>query len=95
MEHTSTGGVSASYATLGDVILAEPGALIGFAGPRVIKDTTKQTLPAGFQTSEFLLKHGLVDQIVPRPELRDRIGDLLLALHVKKKAPPPTTVVNT
>lgn len=85
LTHPTTGGVSASYATLGDVILAEPGALIGFAGPRVIKDTTKQTLPAGFQTSEFLLKHGLIDQIVSRLELRDRLHDLLLALHVKKK----------
>jgi acetyl-CoA carboxylase carboxyl transferase subunit beta len=84
LTHPTTGGVSASYATLGDVILAEPGALIGFAGPRVIKDTTKQTLPAGFQTSEFLLKHGLIDQIVSRLEMRDRLHDLLLALHVKK-----------
>ncbi len=81
----TTGGVSASFATLGDVILAEPGALIGFAGARVIKDTTKQTLPAGFQTSEFLLKHGLIDQIVSRVDLRDRIGELLRALYVKKK----------
>jgi acetyl-CoA carboxylase carboxyl transferase subunit beta len=81
----TTGGVSASFAMLGDVILAEPGALIGFAGARVIKDTTKQTLPAGFQTSEFLLKHGLIDQIVSRLEMRDRLGDLLRALHVKKK----------
>jgi len=81
----TTGGVSASFATLGDVILAEPGALIGFAGARVIKDTTKQTLPAGFQTAEFLLKHGLIDQIVCRGDLRDRIGELLRALHLKKK----------
>jgi acetyl-CoA carboxylase carboxyl transferase subunit beta len=85
LTHPTTGGVSASFATLGDVILAEPGALIGFAGPRVIKDTTKQTLPPGFQTSEFLLKHGLVDQIVSRLEMRERLRDLLLALHVKKK----------
>lgn len=84
LTNPTTGGVSASFATIGDVILAEPGALIGFAGPRVIKDTTKQTLPPGFQTSEFLLKHGLVDQIVSRTEMRDRLGDLLLALHVKK-----------
>jgi acetyl-CoA carboxylase carboxyl transferase subunit beta len=91
LTHPTTGGVSASYATLGDVILAEPGALIGFAGPRVIKDTTKQTLPAGFQTSEFLLKHGLIDQIVSRLELRDRIRDLLLALYVKKKTLPAKT----
>jgi len=94
LTHPTTGGVSASYATLGDVILAEPGALIGFAGPRVIKDTTKQTLPPGFQTSEFLIKHGLVDQIVPRTELRDRIGELLQALHVKKKAGVPAPVAN-
>jgi len=87
LTHPTTGGVSASYATLGDVIIAEPGALIGFAGPRVIKDTTKQTLPAGFQTAEFLLKHGLVDQIVPRTQMRDRIHELLLALFVKKRPP--------
>ncbi len=85
LTHPTTGGVSASYATLGDVILAEPGALIGFAGPRVIKDTTKETLPPGFQTSEFLLKHGLVDQIVPRTQMRDRLHAILLALFVKKK----------
>lgn len=84
LTHPTTGGVSASYATLGDVILAEPGALIGFAGPRVIKDTTKQTLPPGFQTSEFLLKHGLVDQIVPRIEMRERLHQILLALYVKQ-----------
>ena len=77
-------GVMASFASLGDVIIAEPGALIGFAGPRVIKETTKQTLPEGFQTSEFLLKHGLIDQIVPRLEMRDRLRDLLHALHIGK-----------
>ena len=92
LTHPTTGGVSASFATLGDVILAEPGALIGFAGPRVIKDTTKQTLPAGFQTSEFLLKHGLIDQIVPRGEMRDRLADLLLALYVKRKKTTATAV---
>jgi acetyl-CoA carboxylase carboxyl transferase subunit beta len=85
LTHPTMGGVTASFATLGDVILAEPGALIGFAGARVIKDTTKQTLPAGFQTSEFLLKHGLVDQIVSRIEMRDRLRDLLSALFVKKE----------
>jgi acetyl-CoA carboxylase carboxyl transferase subunit beta len=79
------GGVTASFATLGDVILAEPAALIGFAGSRVIRDTTKQTLPSGFQTAEFLLKHGLVDQIVSRLEMRDRLRDLLLALYVKTR----------
>lgn len=85
LTHPTTGGVSASYATLGDAIIAEPGALIGFAGPRVIKDTTKQTLPEGFQTSEFLLKHGLVDLIVPRPQMRERLAEILRALHVRKK----------
>jgi acetyl-CoA carboxylase carboxyl transferase subunit beta len=84
LTNPTTGGVSASYATLGDVILAEPGALIGFAGARVIKDTTKQTLPVGFQTSEFLLRHGLIDQIVPRTEMRERLHEILLALHVKQ-----------
>ncbi len=84
LTYPTTGGVSASFATLGDVILAEPGALIGFAGARVIKETTKQTLPAGFQTAEFLLKHGLLDQIVGRLEMKDRLTSLLQALHVHK-----------
>jgi len=81
LTYPTTGGVTASFATLGDVILAEPGALIGFAGARVIKETTKQTLPAGFQTAEFLLKHGLLDQIVSRLEMRSRVISLLQALH--------------
>jgi acetyl-CoA carboxylase carboxyl transferase subunit beta len=85
LTHPTTGGVTASFATLGDIILAEPGALIGFAGARVIKETTKQTLPPGFQTAEFLLKHGLVDQIVSRLEMRDRLADLLQALHLKRR----------
>ncbi len=85
LTNPTTGGVTASFATLGDVILAEPGAMIGFAGARVIKDTTKQTLPPGFQTSEFLLKHGLVDQIVSRTEMRERIRDILSALYIKKE----------
>jgi acetyl-CoA carboxylase carboxyl transferase subunit beta len=89
LTHPTTGGVTASFATLGDIIIAEPGALIGFAGARVIKETTKQTLPAGFQTAEFLLKHGLVDQIVPRTEMRDRLRDFLQALHLKRR-PRPT-----
>jgi acetyl-CoA carboxylase carboxyl transferase subunit beta len=84
LTYPTTGGVTASFATLGDVILAEPGALIGFAGARVIKETTKQTLPAGFQTAEFLLKHGLVDQIVSRLEMKDRLTSLLQALHEHK-----------
>ena len=89
LTHPTMGGVTASFATLGDVILAEPGALIGFAGARVIKDTTKQTLPAGFQTAEFLLKHGLVDQIVSRLELRERLHDILSALHLRKRTGVP------
>jgi acetyl-CoA carboxylase carboxyl transferase subunit beta len=83
----TTGGVTASFATLGDVILAEPGALIGFAGAVVIKETTKQLLPAGFQRAEFLLKHGLIDQIVSRLEMRDRLRDVLQALYVRGKPP--------
>ncbi len=73
----TTGGVAASFAFLGDVILAEPKALIGFAGPRVIEQTLRQKLPEGFQRAEFLLKHGMVDAIVPRRELRDRLAQLL------------------
>jgi acetyl-CoA carboxylase carboxyl transferase subunit beta len=65
----TTGGVAASFAMLGDVILAEPGALVGFAGPRVIEQTIRQSLPEGFQRSEFLLKHGFVDRVIPRGEL--------------------------
>src|SRR5690625_7955551 len=69
----TTGGVTASYAMLGDLNLAEPGALIGFAGPRVIEQTIKQELPEGFQRSEFLLEHGMVDQIVDRREDRKSV----------------------
>ena len=85
LTHPTMGGVTASFATLGDVIIAEPAALIGFAGARVIKDTTKQSLPPGFQTAEFLLQHGLIDQIVPRLEMRERLRDILAALHTKKR----------
>ena len=67
----TTGGVTASYAMLGDLNIAEPGALIGFAGPRVIEQTIRQKLPKGFQTSEFLLEHGMLDAVVPRPEMKD------------------------
>lgn len=84
LTYPTTGGVTASFATLGDVIVAEPGALIGFAGARVIKETTKVTLPPGFQTAEFLLKHGLVDQIVSRLEMKDRLTSLLQVLHTHK-----------
>src|SRR5438552_15361679 len=73
----TTGGVAASFAFLGDVILAEPRALIGFAGPRVIEQTIRQTLPEGFQRSEFLLKHGMIDAIVHRKEMREKLSQLL------------------
>jgi acetyl-CoA carboxylase carboxyl transferase subunit beta len=75
------GGVSASFAMLGDINIAEPKALIGFAGPRVIKQTVQADLPEGFQRSEFLLEKGTVDLIVERKDLRDKIYDLISALH--------------
>jgi acetyl-CoA carboxylase carboxyl transferase subunit beta len=75
--HPTTGGVAASFALLGDVNIAEPGALIGFAGPRVIESTIRQTLPEGFQTSEFLLAHGMVDRIVSRLEMKREISTIL------------------
>lgn len=77
----TTGGVSASYAMLGDINFAEPEALIGFAGPRVIKETIKQDLPEGFQRSEFLLEHGFLDFIIDRKDLKERISDLLSLFH--------------
>lgn len=80
MTHPTTGGVSASFAMLGDLNLAEPEALIGFAGPRVIEQTVRETLPEGFQRSEFLLEHGALDQICDRRELRDRLATLLALL---------------
>ncbi len=72
-----TGGVTASHASSADVIIAEPGAMIGFAGPRVIEQTIRQKLPAGFQSAEFQLGHGMVDIVTPRSELRGVIGRLL------------------
>jgi acetyl-CoA carboxylase carboxyl transferase subunit beta len=80
----TTGGVTASYAMLGDINLAEPGALIGFAGPRVIKETIKRDLPEGFQTAEFLLEKGFVDIIVNRKNLRSQLNQLLLLFQTKK-----------
>jgi len=77
LTHPTTAGVMASFASLGDVIIAEPKALIGFAGPRVIKETTQQELPEGFQTSEFLRERGLVDLIVHRRQLREQLGKML------------------
>ncbi len=75
------GGVSASFAFLGDVVIAEPGALIGFAGPRVIEQTVRETLPEGFQRSEFLLEKGAIDMIVDRREMKERIAGLLAWLQ--------------
>lgn len=75
------GGVSASLAMLGDINIAEPGALIGFAGPRVIQQTVRETLPEGFQRAEFLLEHGALDQVIHRTELRDRVSNMLSILH--------------
>ncbi len=77
LTHPTTGGVTASYAMLGDVNLAEPGALVGFAGPRVIEETIKQELPKGFQRSEFLQEHGMVDRVVDRRELKEMIATIL------------------
>ena len=82
LTHPTTGGVTASFASLGDIMLAEPGALIGFAGPRVIEQTIGEKLPEGFQRAEYLLDHGFLDQIVPRSEWRRVLGQLL-ALHEK------------
>lgn len=79
------GGVSASFAMIGDVVIGEPGALIGFAGPRVIEQTVRETLPEGFQRSEFLLQHGAIDMIVDRRALRDKLASLLTMLL---KLPP-------
>ncbi|KXK40813.1 MAG: acetyl-CoA carboxylase carboxyltransferase subunit beta [Saprospiraceae bacterium] len=84
MTDPTTGGVTASYAMLGDINFAEPEALIGFAGPRVIKETIKRDLPDGFQTSEYLLEHGFLDFIVHRKELKQKLTDLLSYFEVKK-----------
>ena len=78
----TTGGVAASFASLGDIILAEPKALIGFAGPRVIEQTIKQKLPEGFQSSEFLLEHGFIDKIVERKDMKNTISNII-KLHKK------------
>ncbi len=80
MTDPTMGGVSASFAMIGDIVIAEPGALIGFAGPRVIEQTVKQTLPEGFQRAEFLVEHGAIDMIVDRREMRDRLVSLITLL---------------
>ena len=89
LTHPTTGGVTASYAMLGDVQLAEPGALIGFAGPRVIEQTIREKLPEGFQRSEYLRDHGMVDLVVDRREMRDTLGSLLGVLMRAEDAEAP------
>jgi acetyl-CoA carboxylase carboxyl transferase subunit beta len=84
LTNPTTAGVMASYASLGDLIIAEPKCMIGFAGPRVIRETTHQELPKGFQTAEFLQDHGLVDMIVPRLRMREVLAQLLDFLHRRK-----------
>jgi len=83
LTHPTTGGVSASFATVGDIIIAEPKAMIGFAGPRVVRETTHQDLPPGFQTAEFLKEHGLLDLIVSRKKMRGTLTELLKYLRKK------------
>lgn len=83
MTNPTTGGVSASFAMIGDIHIAEPGSIIGFAGARVIKNTIKQDLPDGFQTAEYLLKHGMIDMIVHRSELKAKIGSILSIISKK------------
>ncbi|MGE0120602.1 MAG: acetyl-CoA carboxylase, carboxyltransferase subunit beta [Dongiaceae bacterium] len=86
----TTGGVSASFAMLGDIAVAEPGAIIGFAGKRVIEDTIREKLPEGFQRAEYLLEHGMVDMVVPRGELRATLARVIALL--RKQPPPPAPV---
>ncbi len=88
LTHPTTAGVMASYASVGDLILAEPGAMIGFAGPRVIKDTTQAELPPGFQTAEFLLDHGLIDAIVSRKEMKQALINYLSFLMASRTPVP-------
>jgi acetyl-CoA carboxylase carboxyl transferase subunit beta len=87
----TTGGVTASFAMLGDITLAEPGAVIGFAGARVIEETIREKLPEGFQRAEYLLEHGMIDMVVPRRELRDTIARVIDLL---RRRDPPTHIVS-
>jgi acetyl-CoA carboxylase carboxyl transferase subunit beta len=91
MTNPTTGGVTASFAMLGDFNIAEPEALIGFAGPRVIRETIGKDLPKGFQSSEFLLEHGFLDFIVPRTQLKDTLSNLLQLIWDKKTTKKETT----
>jgi acetyl-CoA carboxylase carboxyl transferase subunit beta len=97
LTHPTTGGVTASYAMLGDVHLAEPDALICFAGPRVIEQTIRETLPEGFQRSEYLLDHGMIDRVVARGKMREELGSILRMLMGKPPMvhgdlPPPEVI---
>ena len=93
LTNPTTGGVSASYAMLGDVHIAEPGALIGFAGPRVIEQTIREKLPEGFQRAEYLKEHGMVDMVVPRTELKDTISNIVrILMKVERRAPLVTEI---
>ena len=85
LTNPTTGGVTASYAMLGDIHIAEPGALIGFAGPRVIEQTIREKLPDGFQKSEYLLEHGMIDMVVHRHDLRDTLSRLCSLLVTERK----------
>ena len=82
----TTGGVTASYAMLGDIQIAEPGALIGFAGQRVIEQTIREKLPEGFQRAEYLLQHGMIDMVVPRQQLKETLAKVIGYLTPEKKA---------
>ena len=95
LTHPTTGGVSASFAMLGDVILAEPRALIGFAGPKVIEQTVRETLPEGFQRSEFLLEHGAIDRIVDRRQLREEIASMCSMMQNLMPMEFPDTEANS
>lgn len=92
MTDPTTGGVTASYAMLGDFNISEPGALIGFAGPRVIRETIGKDLPEGFQSAEFLLEHGFLDFLVDRKELKSRLTDLLIILKGKVAEVPQENI---
>ena len=88
LTHPTTGGVTASYAMLGDIQIAEPGALVGFAGQRVIEQTIREKLPEGFQRAEYLLEHGMVDMVTPRHDLKETLGRVIgLLMTNRNKAP--------
>ena len=97
MTDPTTGGVTASFAMLGDIQIAEPNALIGFAGQRVIEQTVRETLPEGFQRAEYLLQHGMLDMVVPRPEMRETLGRLIALLchldHPAQETPDPVPLI--